>query len=60
VPPTAEEVENAPLTPLWMDANLLDPMKIMTVKAQMEKTMQDYLNSKFSEEELVASASLVI
>jgi len=58
--PMVEEVENVPVILLWTDANSSILMKIMTVKTQTEKTMQDYLNSRSSEEELAANVLLVI
>jgi len=54
-----EEVENAPVTLLWMDANSSDLMRIMIVKTLMVRITQDFLVYKFSEEEQAASVSPV-
>jgi len=59
VPLLVEEVVNALVTPLWMDANSTNLMKIMIVKTPMVRITQDSPLYKFSEEDQAADASLV-
>jgi len=57
--PMVEEVEAAAVIPSWTAADSSDLLKIMTVKTQMVRIMQDSPVYKFSEEELAVNASLV-
>jgi hypothetical protein len=58
VPLMAEVVEAAVVTPFLMDVDTITPAKIMIVRMQMLKIMQDFQVYKFSEEVQAVDASV--
>lgn len=57
---TEEEVESAEAIPSLMDASIIIPMWIMTVKTLMVRIMRDFPNCRCMGEELAVDALLVI